>query len=247
MKAEFIKLLEGLDRSKGREENFRNFCEMNFCALAKKTAHDEERANQLEERYMSIVHGYNNKDDVREMPKLSALSMQALHMGGCDFLGEIGALDTRNGQFFTPYDVSKMMALITFGGFENFIEEDGFFSVSDPAAGAGCMILAAADMIEEKGYSVMDTMSAHVTELSRLTYHMLYVQLSLRGIPAAVINGNSLSLEIFDSAYTPAMIPFLGRHGSLFKENKEPEQSSAPIPDIQITPILNPTQLSLFG
>lgn len=253
LKKDFIKILEGIDRSKHRQDNFRNFCEMAYCAIAKTTALDEVTAENLEANYMGIVNSYTNKDDVRKIPELLTLTTLALHKGGCDFLGEIAgdieALDKKNCQFFTPYHISKMMAQMTFVDAKTTIDEQGFISISDPAAGAGCMILAGADYLEEQGHDIQRELSAQVTELSRMTYHMLYVQLALRGIPAMVIHGNSLTLETFESAYTPSSMIFAGIHGCLFKsapqeENQEPSQQNT---DFTIQPITKAEQLSLFG
>ena len=101
--------------------------------------------------------------------------------------------------------------------------------MSDPAAGAGCMILAAADSVDEQGFSSSDCMSVQAIELNRTTFLMLYIQLALRGIAAEVIHGNSLTMEIFETAYTPAAIYFLGKHGKLFKEStcSTPTQKAA--------------------
>ncbi|MCB1563917.1 MAG: N-6 DNA methylase [Alphaproteobacteria bacterium] len=247
LKKEFIKILEGIDRSKHRQDNFRNMCEMAYCALAKKTQPDEEKAEKLEARYMEIVGSYRNKDDVREMPKLLSLVTLALSGGGCDFLGEIAgeinALDTKNGQFFTPYDVSKFMAKLQIPNVSEIIKDKGYFTLSDPAAGAGCMILAAADVVQEQGFHPMDCMSVHAVELNRMTYHMLYVQLALRGIAAQIIHGNSLSLETFTGAYTPAAIYFLGKHGRLFDPAERQDESRPPK---TLTPIINGEQLTLL-
>lgn len=247
-KKDFIKILNDMDRSKSRAENFRNFCEMSYCALAKKTATDEETANAFEERYMSIVSTYSDKDDVRKMPEMLCFITLALNEKGCDFLGEIAAdievLDKKRGQFFTPYDVSKLMAYITIPSVETIIKEEGFFSLSDPAAGSGCMILVAADVVQEQGYNPMDYMSVQAVEINKLTYYMLFIQLSMRGIAAEVIHGNSLSLEVFESAYTPAALHFFGKHGRMFKENNG--ENSLLKPDLKIAPILNIEQLDLF-
>lgn len=249
LKSDFIKILDNLDRSKSRGENFRNFCEMSYCALAKTTAQNEVEAEAFEERYMSIVGTYNDKDDVRKMPEMLSLIMLALDKGGCDFLGEIageiGALDKRNGQFFTPYDISKLMASITIPSIAEIIKEDGFFSLSDPAAGAGCMVLAAADVVQDQGFDPSDYMSVQVVEINKLTYYMLFIQLAMRGIAAEVIHGNSLSLEVFESACTPAAIYFFGKHGCMFKRSKNEDRALKP--DVEITPILNAQQLDLFG
>jgi len=247
LKKDFIKILESLDRSKDRQEHFRNFCEMAYCAYVKTTQTDKDKADAIESRYMEIVGTYRNKDDVRKMPELISIATYGIHKGRCDFLGEIAgeieALDKKNGQFFTPYDVSKLMAKMQMPNVAALIEEKGFFSLGDPAAGAGCMLLTAADVVEEAGFNPMDCMSVHAIELNLQTYHMLYLQLSLRCIAAQVIHGNALSLEVFNSQYTPAAIHFLGQHGRLFdapeKTNDSPIQT--------ITPIINAEQLSLFG
>jgi len=248
LKKDFIQILESMDRSKHAQDHFRNYCDMAYCAIAKKTALDQKTADRFEERYMEIVGAYRNKDDVRKMPELLSLTTLAINEGGCDFLGEIAgeieALDKKNGQFFTPYHISKLMAGINLGGAQAVINEQGFITVNDPAAGAGCMILACADYLEEQGHDITTTMSVHVTELSRMTYHMLFIQLSVRGIPAAVFHGNSLSLEVYESAYTPAAIIFAGKHGQLFKE--APKEEEKPVL-LNIQPIVNAEQLSLFG
>ncbi len=247
LKKNFIKILEDIDRSKSRQENFKNFLEMANCAIAKKTQTDEKKANALEERYMEIVGTYSDKDEVRKMPELLTLATLAICEGGCDFLGELAGelevLDKQNGQFFSPYNVSKLMAQIQMPDMTGWIEDNGFFSLSDPAAGAGCMILAAADMVEEQGYYLMESMSVQAIELNRTTYHMLYIQLSLRGIAAEVIHGNSLTLETYETALTPAAIHFFGKHGRLFNSLKEDLKKEPVI----ITPIANTQQLSLFG
>lgn len=245
-KKAFIKHLESIDRSKHIQDKFGNFCEMAYCAIAKTTQIDEAKAQSLEDRYMEIVSTYQNKDDVRKMSELLTLAALSLKNGGCDFLGEIAgdinALDKNSGQFFTPYHVSKLMAKIQMPDIPKLIEDKGFFSLSDPAAGAGCMPIAAADCVEEAGYNPMDCMSVQAVELNCTTYYMLYVQLSLRGVAAEVIHGNSLSLETFNSQYTPAAVYFFGKHGRLFDPpEKNPENKL-----ITLNSVLNAEQLSLF-
>ena len=78
------------------------------------------------------------------------------------------------------------------------------------------MILAVADILEKRGYNPSEHMLVQAIDISPLCYHMTYVQLALRGIPAAVIRGNSLSMEQFESAWTPETAPFYQKHGRLF-------------------------------
>ena len=190
---------------------------------------------------------------MRKIPELLTLTTLALNDGGCDFLGELASelefLDSTKGQFFTPYEISKLLAHMNLYDAGAVINEQGFITISDPAAGAGCMILAAADIIEEQGFILDECVSVQVIELTKMTYHMLYVQLALRGIPAMVIHGNSLTLETFETSYTPSAMIFAGIHGCLFKSapKEENQKQAQQNPDFTIQPITNAEQLSLFG
>lgn len=221
---EFVRLLNEIDRSKHRSEVFRDMCEMAYCALAKPASPFEDQKEALEAQYMEVVKRYRNKDDVRKMPELLGLTLGEISNGGCDFFGmvagELGVLDAGLGQFFTPYEVSRMMAEISLTGVEATIEQHGFATIQEPAAGAGGMLLAVADVIEAKGFSPETQIWVEATELSRSTYHMAYVQLAARGIAGRVICGNSLTLETFTSAYTSAAPLFFAQNGDPFAKQK---------------------------
>lgn len=51
----FIKRITALDSEKSPYDKFRDFCEMVFCAKAKRVALTRERADELEDRYMQVV------------------------------------------------------------------------------------------------------------------------------------------------------------------------------------------------
>ncbi len=139
---------------------------------------------------------------------------------------DIGALDAKLGQFFTPYDVARCIAEMTLGDVDKLIAEQGYVTIGEPAAGAGGMIIAAAECIKSRGHKPATTMSVEATELSRRTFHMCYVQLALCGIPALMVHGNSLSLDQHEASWTPAAQEFLSRHGHLF-----PDRESAVVRD----------------
>lgn len=154
--AQFVKVLNSIDGSKRRGEVFSDFCELAYCALAKVAAPTVDDRDKLECQYMEVVARYQNKDDIRKMPELLAISYDAINAGGIDFLGsvagELGTLDAKLGQFFTPYAVSRMMAEIILQGAGEVIDKKGFITIQEPAVGAGGMLLAAADVIEEMGF-----------------------------------------------------------------------------------------------
>jgi hypothetical protein len=231
---QFGKRLLELDRSKTPYEKFRDFCELAYCAHAKRMAGSTEAADRLEARYMQIVGTYRDKDTVRAYPEMMAWAFLAVAEEKQEFLGtvasELELLDTHNSQFFTPYDVSRMMAEMIIGHPDPVIEEQGFITVQEPASGAGGMILAVADVLERRGYDPSCHMLVQATDVSQLCYHMTYLQLAFRGIPAAVIHGNTLSLEQFQSAWTPAIPEFYALHGRLFERKQESAHTAEPKP-----------------
>ena len=60
------------------------------------------------------------------------------------------------------------------------------------------MVIAAAAVIAKKGFDIASQLYVDATDLSPLCFKMTYLQLVLRGIPATVRRGNSLSLGVFD-------------------------------------------------
>ena len=87
---------------------------------------------------------------------------------------------------------------------------------------------------------------------------MTYLQATLRGVPATIRRGNTLSLETFDQAVTPPFLSFYNRHRPAFdawrQEAAAPKPlTSAPAPESIPSPAWptpQPTsytnQLSLF-
>jgi type I restriction-modification system DNA methylase subunit len=241
----FIKRLHELDRAKSTYEKFRDFCELAYCAYAKLTA-DPDRAESLETRYMQIVGTYQDKDTVRAYPELLAMAWDAVD-GGQDFLGSVASilevLDARNGQFMTPQSVSRMMAEMLLHDAGQIIEEKGYITLNEPAAGSGGMVLAAADVLTTQGFNPALNMLVQAIDISPLCFHMCYVQLTIREIPALVVRANTLSQEWFEAAWTPATMLFYEHHGHLFPQEREPEDKEPPPTP---NPPERPRQLPLF-
>lgn len=229
---EFVRALNDIDRSKHRAEVFSDFCEMAYCALAKLACPFAEQRDALEAQYESVERRYENRDYVHnKFGKLTAMALTAINGGGIDFLGavagELEFLDARLGQFFTPYDVSRMMAEINLNGVEDTINENGFVTVSEPAVGAGGMVIAVADVIEGLGFDPARHLWVEAIELSRVTYYMAYIQINARGVAGKIICGNSLSLKTFTEAYTAAAPVFIAKNGHPFaKQRAEREQEA---------------------
>jgi hypothetical protein len=219
LRKQFIKAFGALARHRERHDVLADFLEMAFCAIRKKTLPPGPDADALEERYMAVVRR-NKVEDVRAIPELLGITALAVQDGGCDFLGQVVVeLELPNqhmGQFFTPYDVSRMIAEMTFDTVDEIIAEQGFVTVQEPACGAGGMMIAAADVIERKGFDIARQLYVDGIDISPLCFKMSYLQASLRGIPATIRRGNTLSLEMFEQAVTPAFIGFYATHQERF-------------------------------
>ena len=101
------------------------------------------------------------------------------------------------GQFFTPYSITKMMAKVTIGNFEQQISEKGYVSVNDCACGAGATLIAAAEeaytQLNDTKYNWQNHILFFAQDIDAVTAKMCYIQLSLLGCAGAVKIGDSLS------------------------------------------------------
>lgn len=223
---DFVKILREIDPSKDNYTKFRDFLTLAYCALAK-TTEMPDRADAFEEEYMRVVGQYRNKDDIRRMLELLAITaMQAdIHL---DFLGSVaGELEILNadaGQFFTPYEVCRLMAELTCSGLVDQIEQKGFATMQEPACGAGAMILAVADTLAFKGYDPATSLWIEAIDVADMPHKMCFIQLTYRGLAGRVWRGNTLSMEMFEVATLPGSLAFTEKHGSPFPAKETPAE-----------------------
>lgn len=203
---ELSKILRGLAH---RHHLWKVFCDfVAMAAISISNATDKQHAEQREAEYMRIVGQYS-KDEANELARGFAHVVMGLECGMHDFLGalfmglELG--DTWKGQFFTPYEVSRLMAAMTLvDKARSQIEGKGFVSVLDPCVGGGAMLVAAAHALMDAGVNYQAQMHAVGVDIDIVAVHMAYVQLSLLHVPAVIYHGNSLSMEVRSVWRTPA-------------------------------------------
>lgn len=231
---ESLKLLERADRRNGGPAAaFEATVELAFCAVAKSCAGNPEKAEAYEARYMKEV-GRWDKATVSEV--FVPIFSYALMSPGIDFwgtmAGESNALSAHLGQFFTPFEVCRLMAEISMGDIAETLRKSPrpFLTVHEPASGSGAMILAAAATVEARGYDLGTTMWVDAMDLSPLAFKMCYLSLSAAGIAGVVRHGNSLSRDQFDACLTPAASRFLSVHGNPFDR---PKSYGAPPPRLR--------------
>ena len=134
-------------------------------------------------------------------------------MGFDDYLGELYMLsetsNSKAGQFFTPYSVSKACAeaCIDEKTVNEYIEKDKIIKLNEPACGAGGMIIAAIDILYNR-YRLNYSRNVFVecSDVDQRCVHMTYLQLSLIGVPAIVYQRDTLTMKTWQKWETPALI-----------------------------------------
>ncbi len=111
-------------------------------------------------------------------------------------------------QYFTPWSLSLMSAKAAFDEEKarRSIDEHGYISLMEPSAGAGSMILAFAETMRDAGFNPGRELLVHATDIDFRCACMNFIQLSLYGIPAVVMHGNTLTLEIYGMWFTPIYV-----------------------------------------
>ena len=119
LKKDFIKEVHAAARSRYAVDVFADM--VRAMAIAIEVATRLDSADALEGEYAQIKAKYE-PDEFAHFYRAFALVMNALQRAREDFLGhaleELGASNTRNGQFLTPVCVSRLMARVNCQGIE---------------------------------------------------------------------------------------------------------------------------------
>ncbi|SOE97512.1 N-6 DNA Methylase [Burkholderia sp. D7] len=218
-----ISMIKRFSNSHHTHTVFADFVEM--AAISISNAVDRTQFDPREKRYLEIVGKYSKQEvalfpqmfaELAESFELRVAMMQKAASAGAatssltDVLGETYMMlelgNARAGQFFTPYHVSRMMAMMSVGDGGSVVRDHGFIRLQEPACGAGGMVIAVADSLNDAGHNYQQTMHATCIDIDPCCVHMAYIQLSLLHIPAVVVHGNALSLDVWGMWYTPAHV-----------------------------------------
>lgn len=198
---EFTSKLSNLDRSRSVSTVFNDFLTLICCSLAQTVY----RSDNLEQMYLNIIKTYT-KEQAEEFSKLFAFLVLGLEQESQDFLEQVymslNLGSQANGQYFTPYSVSKFMAEINFTEIES-LQNNQLITLSEPCCGSGALIIAFAQTLREHNINYQQKLFVEAIDISEMCFKMTYVQLSLLGIPAKVVQGDSLSLKFQQVLYTP--------------------------------------------
>ena len=198
-------------------------------AIAISNQFDYVQRDRREKQYLSVISRYD-KETQGAIAEIFGdiysllIQMTDSNIGFGDYLGEIYMQsDTSNskaGQFFTPYSVSKLNAemLLDEKMVRDYMENDRILTIGEPACGSGGMILASADVLFNRyGFNTARNLLVECGDLDKRCVHMTYLQLSLAGIPAIIYQRDTLTMKTYDKWYTPAYLMQYLRFRSLMR------------------------------
>lgn len=204
---ELVKLLQANVGSKRLSQVFDDFVEMS--ALAFRNTVDLRGRDAREEQYLRVADQYDGEALDRFGQALALVILEVEREPG-DVLGhlymDLALGNEHMGQFFTPYDVARMIAAMNAEGLAQQVTEHGFAQLYEPACGAGAFIVAASQAMRETGLNPQQQLHVTAEDLSSTAVHMVYIHLTLLHIPAVVHHRNTLTQETHDSWFTPAHI-----------------------------------------
>lgn len=212
--SQFIKIFDELCYCHDRLTVFSDFVKMCAISIYNSFANSET----LEKEYLRTINSYNKKEQELFTKLFAELIMMYEQSNEIvDILGPIymntKSKDKKLGQVFTPEHIAELMAELNVANDENLktkIEKDGFITVMDPACGSGGLVLAYAKAFKKHNINYQSDLLIDVTDISDTCVYMVYIQLSLYGIPAIVKCGNTLTQEIRFTLVTPYIFYNIG-------------------------------------
>jgi len=231
---------------------FRDFIEIAACTIHQQPYHlglleKDEDYERIEELYLSTIKKYN-REEIDQIVALYGISVIALRSTQEDFLGEqymqLEISNKHNGEFFSPSNISRMMAKIQMSGIGELIKAKGYVTLQEPACGAGVMVIEAANALRDEGHDPRCTMLFQAIDINRTCFNMAYFQLAALELPGVVIHGDTLRMEHWDKRSTPQwkLMQQHGVSGNLLPAFELPPRPE-PAPQIAMPP---PQQTAQF-
>ena len=191
-----VRLLQGLTGKYSMWDVWQDFIVMSAVSIA--NALGGPCAKEREQMYLDRARKYT----AEELDAISRMFYEVVaemdRNPEQDFLGDLFmSLELGNnwkGQFFTPYHVCEFMAAITcVEELEATIEKRGWAAVSDPACGAGALLVAFANECRKRNVNYQTSILFVAQDIDFLAGCMCYIQLSLLGCPGYVVIDDSLA------------------------------------------------------
>lgn len=204
---------------------------------------------RIEAQYLEQA-AKHSKEILEGFASLLAITLLALNQQWGDFLGsvymemELGGKKSKQatGEFFTPYSLAKLSAEITLSDCEEIIERQGYITISEPAVGAGSMLIAACEVVVQKGYEPQTRVLFEAVDINPLCCHMSYIQFAALDLSGIVCHGDTLRNKVWQRWATPGyqmMRRFLSEQNDL-QDNQMPTAKEITLESEQLELLLKP-------
>ena len=174
---------------------------------------------ERERAYCDTMNKYTLEERIR-LCELTGWLVETLEEGPDDVLGKIymdaGMGSKSAGQFFTPFHLSELTARMAIQPYIEDYRKGEKRTINEPSCGGGAMIIAVAKILKEEGLNYQKLMDVVAQDIDWKGVYMCYVQLSLLGISAICVQGDTL-MHPYDKdrtershiLYTPARMGVL--------------------------------------
>lgn len=192
---EFLDLFNRLCYSRSSWQVWADLISVIACSISNAADRTPEHFNAREEEYAQCIKRLGSVEVPAEILQIIVMALE--NDPEQDFLGKMYMdLNLGNhwkGQFFTPYNICKLMSQITVGDVDSHIEEKGYISICDPACGAGATLIAAANTLKGSKYNFQNHVLFVGQDIDRVAAQMCYIQLSLLGCAGYICVGDTLT------------------------------------------------------
>lgn len=186
----WVKLLKKVaPQNRDLMQTFRTFISAAACAVAQ---------GQREAEYLDVIRGWSATDLT---PFGDVLGQLILDMDKHDHADIIGpayeAFEGKGnrqatGSFYTPDSVAYLVARLASLNMQ--WPEHGPLGIHEPAGGSGAMLLATVRELRQQG-APPQSIRIQTWDINKLACDMVYLNLTLHGVPAEVIHGDTLRYE----------------------------------------------------
>lgn len=191
---EIVKIIKSVSGQYSPHQVFSDWVCMMALSIANSCTLHRNKVYQDREDTFKLVASKYSETDYEKLAEATAYLIEEMEEPR-DVLGEIymgGGFGSKSaGQFFTPFHLSEVMAELVYG--KNLIRaNNGKYPMHEPSCGAGGMIIALANIMRRDGINYQRELEVIAQDLDWNCVYMCYVQLSLMGISAVVVQGNTL-------------------------------------------------------
>lgn len=219
-RADIIKVIKSISGKYSEYEIFTDWIRCMALSISNTvTFRKDDVWHERERMYVDTMRKYT-EEEVNKLCEMAMLLVETLEEGPDDVLGKIymesGMGSRAAGQFFTPFHVAELTAKLGIHAHIDEYMQGEKLTINEPTCGGGAMIIASAKALKDEGFNYQKMMDVVAQDLDWKGVYMCYVQLSLLGIRAVCVQGDTLQqpyvkgqTERSHILYTPAKMGVL--------------------------------------